>query len=168
MRVLGIDPGLAHTGYGVIDHLDQSSRMLAMGEIVTKADQELPARLKMIHDGLVEVIDRWKPEVACVESLFFCTNARTAIAVAQARGVCILATANAGIQVAEYTPLQIKQAVAGYGKATKQQVIKMVKALLSLQEMPKSDHMADALAAALCHAHGHHFERLVRDALRRG
>jgi crossover junction endodeoxyribonuclease RuvC len=168
MRVLGIDPGLAHTGYGVIDHLGQSSRLVAMGEIVTTPDQQLSARLKMIHDGLVEAIGQWKPEVACVESLFFCTNARTAIAVAQARGVCILATANAGIPMAEYTPLQIKQAVAGYGKATKLQVLKMVKALLTLQEMPKSDHMGDALAAALCHAHGHHFDRLVRDAMRRG
>ena len=161
MRILGIDPGLANTGYGIIDHDGQRSQFLAAGCIVTAADEAVSQRLRKIHDGLVAVIEEWKPEVACVEDLFFCTNVRTAISVAQGRGVAILATAHASLPVAEYTPLQIKQAVAGYGKATKEQVEKMVRAVLRLEQLPATNHAADALAVALCHAHSHKFQSLV-------
>lgn len=167
MRILGIDPGLANTGYGVIEHTGQQSRLLASGCVHTASTQPLPQRLKMIHDTLAAVIEEWHPEVVAIEELFFCANVKTAISVAQGRGVCVLATAKANVPLAEYTPLQIKQAVVGYGKATKQQVEKMVKVLLGLHEVPTNDHAADALAAALCHAHGHRFEGMVQKALRR-
>jgi crossover junction endodeoxyribonuclease RuvC len=168
VRILGIDPGLAQTGYGVVDHSSQQSRLVACGCITTRADEEMAQRLRQIHDKLAEVIRTWNPEVAAIENLYFCTNVRTAISVAQGRGVCILATATAQIPLAEYTPLQIKLAVAGYGKATKQQVEKMVRALLCLPAIPGTSHEADALAVALCHAHSHKFKSLVGAALERG
>lgn len=161
MRILGVDPGLASVGYGVIEHDRGSSRLLVSGCISTRAGEPLSARLQVIYDTLQQVIAEWEPEVACIEQLFFCSNVRTAIAVAQARGVCILATANAKLRFAEYTPLQIKQGVVGYGKASKAQVQKMVKALLTLPEAPKTDHEADAIAVALCHAHSEKYTRLA-------
>lgn len=165
MRILGIDPGLANTGYGVIEHTGQSSRMMTSGCIRTEAHEPLPQRLAKIHDTLVAVIDEWSPEVVCLEDLFFCKNVKTAMAVAQGRGVCILAASKARLEVAEYTPLQIKLAVVGYGKASKQQVEKMVKVLLGLSEIPSTNHAADALAVALCHAHSYHLAGLVQKAL---
>ena len=167
MRILGIDPGLAETGYGVIDHASQQSKLVACGCITTRAGEPMAQRLRQIHDELAQVIRTWSPEVAAIENLYFCTNMRTAISVAQGRGVCILATAAAEIPLAEYTPLQIKQAVAGYGKATKQQVEKMVRALLAMPAIPGTSHEADALAVALCHAHAHKFKSLVGMALAR-
>jgi crossover junction endodeoxyribonuclease RuvC len=164
VRILGIDPGLANVGYGVIDHEGQRSRLVASGTIETASHQPVAQRLKRIHDGLAEVIETHHPEVACIEDLFFCTNVRTAISVAQGRGACILATAVSGIPLAEYTPLQIKMAITGYGKASKQQVEKMVRAVLALQDMPKTSHAADALAVALCHAHSQRFRALVTAA----
>ncbi len=164
MRILGIDPGLANVGYGVIDHEGQKSAMVVAGTVTTPAADPLPRRLKHIHDELAAVIAAHKPDVACLEDIFFCTNVRTAIAVAQGRGACILATAAADIPIAEYTPLQIKMAVTGSGKATKQQVEKMVRALLALKDVPRTDHAADALAVALCHAHSQRFQKLVTAA----
>lgn len=153
MRIMGIDPGLASVGYGLIDHDGTRSHLLASGCISTRPGELLPVRLRTIHDALVALIEEWHPQVASIEQLFFCTNVRTAIAVAQARGVCLLATARAGLEIAEYTPLQVKQGVVGYGKASKLQVEKMVKAILGMQELPQTSHAADALALALCHAH---------------
>jgi len=161
MRILGIDPGLAHTGFAVIDFDGQSSRLLTAGEITTSAELPLPQRLKQIHDGLVSVIQEWTPEVAALENLYFCTNVRTAISVAQGRGVAILSTAEANISLAEYSPLQIKLAIAGYGKATKQQIQKMVKAILNLETVPSSDHVADSIAVALCHAHSQRYQNMI-------
>ena len=165
MRIMGIDPGLANIGYGVIEHSGQQSKMLVNGAIKTEAGTPLAQRLKQIHDELLAVIEEWKPEVVCVEELFFCTNVKTAISVAQGRGVCILSSATANIPLAEYSPLEIKLAVVGYGKASKAQVLKMVKAILGLQEIPATDHAADALAVALCHAHSQKFTSLVNKAL---
>jgi crossover junction endodeoxyribonuclease RuvC len=167
MIIIGIDPGLASVGYGVILHANQQSKVLTHGCITTAAGQPLAQRLSVIHDTLSAIIEEWKPDVAAVEELFFCNNAKTVIAVAQGRGVCLLATARANLPIAEYTPLQIKQAVVGYGKATKPQVEKMVKTLLCLQEIPATNHAADALAVALCHAHSQRFSHLVSEALRK-
>ena len=167
MRILGIDPGLANTGYGVIDHMGQSSRLLTCGCIETASDTPLPQRLAAIHDGLAAVIEEWHPEVASLEQLFFCTNVKTAISVAQGRGVAILATAHARLALAEYTPLQIKQGVVGYGKATKAQVEKMVRAILGIHDRLPTSHAADALAVALCHAHSRRYATLVDQALSR-
>ncbi len=164
---MGIDPGLASVGYGVIEHTGQQSRLLTSGTISTAAGQPLAQRLACIHDVLVATIEEWKPDVACVEELFFCNNAKTVIAVAQGRGVCMLATAKANLEIAEYTPLQIKQAIVGYGKATKPQVEKMVKAILGLHTALESNHAADALAVALCHAHSLRYTTLVGSALQR-
>lgn len=161
MRIMGIDPGLANTGYGVIEFTGSQSRLVIAGDIVTGSREPLAQRLRTIHDGLAQIIATWRPEVVALESLFFCTNVRTAIAVAQARGVAVLATAVSGVSLAEYSPLEIKLAVAGYGKATKEQVQKMVRALLGMADAPKTSHSADALAVALCHAHSQRFARLV-------
>ena len=164
VRIIGIDPGLANVGYGVIQHDRNRSCLLAAGTITTASTMETAQRLKMIHDGLAAVIETWQPSVAALEDLFFCTNVRTAISVAQGRGACILATANSQIELAEYTPLQIKMAVTGYGRATKQQVEKMVRVVLAQQEGAWSNHAADALAVALCHAHSMHFKVLATAA----
>ena len=165
MRILGIDPGLANTGYGVIEHTSQRSVMVTCGCIVTKADQPLPERLKQIHDELVLVIDKYRPEIACLEKLFFSVNVKSAMAVGEGRGVAILATAIQKIPLAEYTPQQIKQAVTGSGKAGKQQVERMIKVLLNLQIAPATNHAADALAVALCHAHSMKFQNATLAAL---
>lgn len=167
MKIMGIDPGLASVGYGIIEHSSQSSRMITCGTITTTPDKSLAQRLAHIHDALVAIIDEHRPEAAAVEDLFFCNNAKTVIAVAQGRGVCMLATAKRDVAVFEYTPLQIKQAVVGYGKASKPQVEKMIRAILCLQEAPSSNHAADALAIALCHAHSHRFTQLVDSTLQR-
>lgn len=167
MRIMGIDPGLASVGYGVIEHEASQSHALASGCIHTQAGHNLALRLACIHDGLAEVIATWSPEVVCVESLFFCNNMKTAISVAQGRGVCILASAKANIPLVEYTPLQIKQAVVGYGKASKQQVEKMVRVILGMSGEPSTSHAADALAVALCHAHSNRFSQMVNAAVAR-
>lgn len=135
-----------------------------MGEIVTRADESLAQRLQAIHHQLRETIDLWKPEAVAVESLFFCTNVRTAIAVAQARGVALLATATANVPLFEYSPLEIKLAVAGSGKARKEQMQKMVRAILGLDHDPRTSHAADALAVALCHAHSQRFKAVVEQS----
>lgn len=153
MRILGIDPGVAIVGYGVIEYNKNTFKVIDYGKITTPAHTPLPQRLKMVYDGMTELVNTFKPDVVSMEELFFNTNVTTAIAVGHARGVLVLATENASVPLAEYTPLQIKQAVAGYGRADKNQVQQMVKRFLNLTEVPKPDDTADALAVAICHAH---------------
>ncbi len=153
MRILGIDPGVAIVGYGVIEYERNIFKVVDYGKITTPAHIPLPKRLKMVYDSATALIGTFKPDVVAIEELFFNTNVKTAIAVGHARGVLVLAAENAGIPIAEYTPLQIKQAVAGYGRADKNQVQQMVKMFLKLNEIPKPDDTADALAVAICHAH---------------
>ncbi len=151
MRVLGIDPGTAITGYGVVEEKGGELKALAFGAIRTSAKQPLPTRLQAVYRGVKELVLEWKPSAAAVEELFFSSNVRTAMSVGQARGVALLALADAGLSVAEYTPLTVKQAVTGYGGADKAQVQEMVRLLLGLAEAPKPDDAADALAVAICH-----------------
>ncbi|CCO07231.1 crossover junction endodeoxyribonuclease RuvC [Desulforamulus hydrothermalis] len=153
MIILGIDPGTAITGFGLVEYLGNSYRPIAYSCLRTSPDLSPEIRLQRLYQGLQEIINSYRPEFMAVEQLFFNKNTRTALAVGHARGIALLAGANAGIPVAEYTPLQVKQAVTGYGKAAKQQVQFMVKTLLSLKEIPQPDDVADALAVAICHAH---------------
>lgn len=153
MRILGIDPGYATVGYGIVDYSSCRFTVLGFGAITTKAGEQFSKRLKSIYDDMLYVIDKYKPEALSVERLYFNTNTTTAIDVAQARGVIVLAAESSGIPIFEYTPLQVKQSVTGYGKAEKRQVMEMVKNLLGLSAVPKPDDTADALALAICHAH---------------
>ena len=152
MRILGIDPGFAIVGYGVIDYENSKYKTVDYGKITTPAGMDMPLRLKEVYDGVLRLIELFKPDILAIEELFFNTNVKTAIAVGHARGVIVLAAANSGIKINEYTPLQIKQAVVGYGRADKNQVQQMVKMFLGLKEVPKPDDTADALAVAICHA----------------
>ncbi|MCL1904130.1 MAG: crossover junction endodeoxyribonuclease RuvC [Oscillospiraceae bacterium] len=159
MRVLGIDPGYATVGYGVIDYDKAQFRVINYGAITTGAHIPFERRLSEIHSDLCEIIKAYTPSFMAVERLFFTTNQKTAIDVSQARGVILLAAVNNGIEIAEYTPLQVKQSVTGYGKAVKTQVQEMTKRILKLPAIPKPDDTADALAIAVCHAHTHSSER---------
>lgn len=153
MIILGIDPGLANTGWGVVERRGPSCRCLAYGCISSGSGEALASRLKRIHDEIQAVIARFSPAECAVESVFFGTNAKSAFATGQARGVALLATADSAIPLAEYSPVQIKSVVVGTGTADKQQVTYMVRTLLSLDHDPRPDHSADALAVAICHAH---------------
>lgn len=153
MRVLGVDPGTARVGYGVVEEEATSLRAVTYGLVVTSSGTGLSERLQEIYQALRSLLVETAPEALAAEELFFSRNARTALAVGQARGVVLLAAAHAGVPVFEYTPLQVKQAVAGYGKAPKEQVQEMVRVLLGLPETPKPDDVADALAVAICHLH---------------
>ena len=153
MRILGIDPGLATVGYGVIEYNEPHFSVLGYGAVTTPAHTEITKRLSMIYDDISALIARYDPTELAIEELFFNTNATTGIAVAEARGVILLCAERLGLKVSEYTPLQVKQAVVGYGRAEKRQVIEMTKSILSLTVTPKPDDTADALAIALCHAH---------------
>lgn len=153
MIILGIDPGYAILGWGVIEKTGNHFKAIDYGAVTTDKDTEMPRRLEILYDGLRDIIEEYRPEEASIEKLFFNTNTTTAINVGQARGVAILACMKGGLQVAEYTPLQIKQALVGYGRADKGQVQFMVKAMLNLPQIPKPDDTADALAAAICHGH---------------
>lgn len=153
MIILGIDPGYAIVGWGVIEYSGSKFRTLGYGSIQTPAGLPIVDRLEMIYRGMGEIIEKYKPDGMAVEELFFNTNTTTAIAVAEARGIILLAARHAGVEIGEYTPLQVKQAVVGYGRAEKKQVITMVTSLLGLKEPPKPDDTADALAVAVCHAH---------------
>ncbi len=153
MIILGIDPGYAITGYGLIEYLSNRSRMLDFGVVSTQARVPFEIRLLTIYQELEALIRRYSPDVMAVEELFFSRNTTTAIGAAQARGVAILAAAKAGIPVYEYTPMQIKLAVTGYGRADKNQVSQMVKTILCLDQIPAKDDASDALAVAICQAH---------------
>ncbi|MBQ7384417.1 MAG: crossover junction endodeoxyribonuclease RuvC [Clostridia bacterium] len=153
MIILGIDPGLAIVGWGVIDYRGSHFEVLGYGSIQTPAGMPTEQRLCAIYDDLKEIIEKYKPEQMAVEELFFNTNQTTGIRVAEARGVILLVATRLGVPVFEYTPLQVKQAVVGYGRAEKKQVITMVTTFLGLKKPPKPDDTADALAIAVCHAH---------------
>lgn len=156
--ILGLDPGIAVTGWGVIEHSANEPRLVGYGTISTSPRDPDSERLAAIYRGVLDVIDEYQPQAAAIEELFGGINLKTALAVGQARGVIILACAERGIVPADYTPLRIKQAVAGYGRAGKDQVQQMVKALLCLRQVPKPDHAADALAVAICCAHSRRVE----------
>lgn len=154
MLVLGIDPGTATTGYGLVQEENDGSLVsIAWGAILTPANLDMPHRLLLLYRQLQEIILLHRPEFAAVEKLFFARNVRTALGVGQARGVALLALAALDVPVMEYTPLEVKQAVAGYGGAEKNQVQQMVRALLNLVDVPQPDDAADALAIAICHVH---------------
>ena len=153
MIILGIDPGTATTGYGALVCNGSKLKLRDYGVISTPAGQAPHLRLKTLYDSLISLFTSLEPAEVAVEQLFFSNNVRTALSVGEARGVALLAAAAASLEVSEYTPLQVKQAVVGYGKATKSQVQYMVKALLSLKEPPRPDDAADGLALAICHAH---------------
>ena len=155
MIILGIDPGLATTGYGVVEKKGNSFKLIEYNTITTSSDKNDVDRLSVLYEELLSLIDKFEPEQIAVEELFFNKNVKTAIRVGQARGVILLAGSQQGIEVAEYTPLQVKQAVVGYGRASKKQVQQMVKALLNLDEIPKPDDAADALAISICHGHSY-------------
>ena len=152
MRILGIDPGYGITGFGVIDAQRGQCRLLRCGAITTPPNTDFSWRLTVIYNDMVQLLDMTKPEAVAIEELFFGQNVTTGINVAQARGVILLAVAQAGIPVYQYKPMQVKQAVVGYGNATKHQVMDMTRRILRLEEVPKPDDAADAVAIALCHA----------------
>lgn len=153
MRVLGIDPGYAILGWGIIDVEGNHFRAVDYGAVTTEAGTDMPSRLKVLYNELMEIIAEYNPDEVSIEELFFNTNNKTAIFVGQARGVAILACVNSGVEIYEYTPLQIKQGLSGYGRADKKQIQKLVKTMLNLKEIPKPDDTADALAAAICHGY---------------
>lgn len=155
MIILGIDPGLATVGFGVITTNRGKHSLVEYGTVRTKAKTLLEDRLSKIYDDIGAIMDRHKPDAVAVEELFFNTNTTTAVDVCQARGVILLAAAKRGLPLYEYTPLQVKQAVVGYGRAEKQQVIYMTRVLLGLATPPKPDDAADALAIAICHANSY-------------
>ena len=153
MRILGIDPGYAIMGWGVVEKKGSSFVPIGYGAITTEKDIPMPDRLKILYNGLMDVIAEYRPDEASVEELYFNDNAKTAIFVGQARGVAILSCTNSGIDIYEYTPLQIKTTITGYGRAEKKQVQQMVTRILMLDAVPKPDDVADALAAAICHGY---------------
>jgi crossover junction endodeoxyribonuclease RuvC len=164
MRILGLDPGTATVGYGLIEVQDGQPVVVAFGVLSTRPEDGSTARrLQIVYEGLNELIERYRPDAAAVEELFFGRNITTAVRVGQARGVLLLALANAGIQVAEYSPPKIKEAVSGYGKASKQQVQFMVQNILNLAEVPQPDDAADGLAVALTHYQHYRYESIVAD-----
>ena len=152
MRILGIDPGYGITGFGIIDTDRGQSRLVQCGAITTPAGMDFSARLEIIYEDMRKLLEVAKPDAVAIEELFFGQNVTTGIGVAQARGVVLLAIRQAGLEVTSYKPMQVKQAVVGYGNATKHQVQDMTKRLLGLSAMPKPDDAADAIALALCHA----------------
>jgi crossover junction endodeoxyribonuclease RuvC len=162
--VLGIDPGTAITGYGLIWSEGDSLRLVDYGAITTSSDRSLPERLQDIYRQLTALIQEQQPAAAAVEKLFFSRNVRTALSVGQARGVALLAMANAELAIHEYTPLEVKQAVVGYGRATKDQVQEMVKMLLGLDSVPQPDDAADAIAVAICHIHSARMKGLIKSS----
>lgn len=152
MRILGIDPGVATIGFGVIDFSGREYKLVNCGVITTPAHTMLSARLEQIYDDMCQLLELFKPDAVSIEELFFNTNITTGIAVAHGRGVLLLACRKAGVAIYEYTPLQVKQAVVGYGRAEKKQVMDMVRRICALPSPPNPDDAADAVALALCHA----------------
>ena len=153
MIILGIDPGYAIVGYGVVRYDNRTFTPVAYGAVTTEAGLEPDLRLEQVYDGICTIIDRYQPEAIAIEQLFFTNNKTTGIAVAEARGVILLAARMKHVPVYEYTPMQVKQSVVGYGKAVKAQVMEMTRSILGLEKIPKPDDAADALALAVCHAH---------------
>jgi crossover junction endodeoxyribonuclease RuvC len=162
--ILGIDPGTAITGYGLVNEQDGVLALVDCGVITTPSGQWLPERLQAIYQGLAEVIGQHQPAAAAVEELFFSRNVRTALSVGHARGVTLLALVDAGLPIYEYKPVEVKQAIAGYGGADKRQVQEMVRMLLDLDSVPQPDDAADAVAVAVCHIHSARMAALIADA----
>ena len=160
MRILGIDPGYAIVGYGIVDYAKNRFATVGYGAVTTKAKTPFETRLADIYNDILSIIDKYNPDELAIEKLYFNTNTTTAIDVAQARGVIVLAAHQKGLKISEYTPLQVKQAVTGYGRAEKHQVMEMIKSILSLKAVPKPDDTADALALAICH--GHYSDSVLR------
>jgi crossover junction endodeoxyribonuclease RuvC len=150
--ILGIDPGTATMGWGVVRQEGNRLSYVQHGAIVTPPNWEMPRRLSWLFDGVTELVKGYRPETVAIEELFFNTNVTTAMTVGQARGVALLAAYRTGVEIAEYTPLQVKQAITSYGRAEKRQVQEMVRTLLNLREIPRPDDAADGLAIAICHA----------------
>jgi crossover junction endodeoxyribonuclease RuvC len=161
--ILGIDPGLAITGYGLVREDDKDLKLVDCGVIRTPKGRPLAERLRAIYAGLATLIDQHQPDTAAVEELFFSRNVRTALSVGHARGVTLLALADAELPIYEYKPLEVKQAIAGYGGANKQQVQEMVRLLLGLDRVPQPDDAADAVAVAVCHIHSARMRALIAD-----
>ena len=157
MRVLGIDPGFAITGYSIIDYIGNKFYLRTSGAILTEAKTSFQLRLEKINKELAEIIETYNPDAMSIEELFFNNNAKTAINVAQARGVILVTARMHNLDIFEYTPLQVKQAVTGYGRADKIQVQRMVKMILNEEKLPKLDDITDSMAMAICHAHSARF-----------
>ena len=164
MLTLGIDPGTAITGYGLVRAQGDARRAIAYGAVTTPADAPLARRLQILHAEVCRLIETYRPDHAAVEQLFFSRNVTTALAVGHARGVVLLALAEANVPVYEYTPAEVKQAIVGYGRARKEQIQEMVRVLLGLDVRPTPDDAADALAVALCHADTERMRRLLEAA----
>ena len=162
LLILGIDPGIAILGYGLVKYETNRFTVIDYGAITTNAGINMSERLTIIYDRLVDIIKRYNPDAFAVEELFFNKNIKTALTVGHARGVAVLAGSKSGVQVYEYTPLQVKQAVVGYGRADKNQMQQMVKVILNLGEIPKPDDVADALAVAICHGNSSKFSEQFR------
>ena len=163
MRALGIDPGTATTGYGIVDYLAGREKLVHYGTIRTVAEMDMPIRLCRIKGELDRLLQEYQPDVVAVEELFYHRNSKTVITVAQSRGVVLMTAAAAGLPIAEYTPLQVKQSVVGYGNADKRQVQIMVQRILAMNEMPRPDDAADALAVAICCLHSYRLSRFIKD-----
>lgn len=166
MRILGIDPGIAIVGFGFIDKQGSKVTPVQYGCIQTEAHTPDEERLLHVYEAMVQLIDKYKPEAVAFEKLFFNRNVTTAMSVSQARGVLVLAAVQKGLPIAEYTPMQVKQAIVGYGKAEKRQVQEMTRMFLKLQAIPKPDDVADALAVAVCHAHSYTLISKINEVLR--
>lgn len=164
MRIMGIDPGYAIVGVGVLDYEGNRFKTVEYGAVTTEAHTPFEDRLVQVYDGVREIISRTEPQALAIEQLFYTTNQKTVMYVAEARGVILMAARQCGVPIFEYTPLQVKQAVAGYGKAVKKQVQEMTRILLSLEKVPKPDDVADALAMAICHAHSYRSKLYERRA----
>lgn len=162
MIIMGIDPGFAITGYGIVKYEGNRFSVLEYGAIITKSSEIFSERLKKLNNEIKTLIKLYEPDAFAIEELFFNTNAKTAIKAAQGRGAAIVAAADFSVEVFEYTPLQVKQAVTGYGRADKQQVQHMIKTILNLSKIPSPDDVADALAVAICHAHSFKLNSLLR------
>ena len=159
MRILGIDPGFAITGFSIIDYIGNKFKLITAGAILTEAHTSFPSRLEKIYNELNEIIKNYKPDAIAIEELFFNNNAKTVINVAQARGVILVVAKLQKVPIYEYTPLQVKQAVVGYGRADKIQVQRMVKMILNEENLPKLDDTTDSIAMAICHAHSCRFSK---------
>ena len=162
MIIIGIDPGYAITGFGVLEYEGNHFKLIESGSIQTKAGIPLPTRIAKIYDDMNGLIEKYKPDAIAIEELFFNRNTTTAIGVAQGRGAVLIAAAKTNTPIYEYTPLQVKQGVTGYGRADKKQVQMMVKTVLGLEKVPKLDDTTDAIALGICHAHSHRFSKPIQ------
>jgi crossover junction endodeoxyribonuclease RuvC len=166
MRVMGIDPGSNCTGFGIVEEIKSDLHAVHWSSVRTSAKQSFPERLKYIYDELVLAMEKFQPDAVAVEDLFYATNVKTVIKLGQTRGVALLAAVNRGIEVAEYSPLEVKQSVVGYGRADKNQVCDMVSTLLRLKEKPEPFDASDALAVAICHIHNAELQKKIKQAQR--